>query len=82
MAPSYGDPVIQHTRYMCKLEILQKKAISMIRTISKMNYNAHTTPLFKNLQILKLRDIYRSIYTPTFKVNAFIHILHTADPIA
>ena len=43
------------TYYLCKLEILQKKAI---QTISKMNYNAHTTPLFKNLQILKLKDIY------------------------
>ena len=41
--------------YLRRLEILQKKAI---RTVSKANYNAHTEPLFKNLQILKLKDIF------------------------
>ncbi len=32
-----------------------KKAI---RTVSKTNYKDHTEPLFKNLQILKLKDIF------------------------
>lgn len=43
-----------HSTYLRRLEILQKKAI---RTVSKSNYNAHTEPLFKKLQILKLKDI-------------------------
>jgi hypothetical protein len=44
-----------HSTYLRSLDILQKKAI---RTVSKSNYNAHTEPLFKNLQILKLKDIF------------------------
>ena len=63
-----------HSTCLYKLEILQKKAI---RTISKMNYNAHTTPLFKKFTNSEIKG---HIHTPTFKVNAFIHILHTADP--
>ena len=35
---------------------LQKKAI---RTISKSKYNAHTEPIFKKLQFLKLNDIFK-----------------------
>jgi hypothetical protein len=38
------------------LIISQKKSI---RTISIAKYNAHTDPLFRNLSILKLDDIYR-----------------------
>ena len=51
------------TRY-CRVVVTQrtygdnkfyrKKAI---KTVSKSNYNAHTEPLFKKLQILKLKDI-------------------------
>ena len=37
---------------------LQKKAI-YIRTISKSKYNAHTEPIFKKLQFLKLNDIFK-----------------------
>ena len=33
---------------------LQKKAI---RTISRSKYNAHTSPIFKNLELLKIEDI-------------------------
>jgi len=43
-----------HSMYLRRLVILQKKAIG---TVSKSNYNAHTEPLFKKLQILKLKDI-------------------------
>ena len=39
-----------------RISILQKKAI---RIISNAKYNAHTSKLFKNLNILKLEDIYR-----------------------
>jgi len=43
-----------HSTYLRRLEMLQKNAI---RTVSKSNYNAHIEPLFKKLQILKLKDI-------------------------
>ena len=39
-----------------RLKTLQKKAI---RIISNSRYNAHTDPLFKRLQILKLDDIFK-----------------------
>ena len=39
-----------------RIYILQKKAI---RTISKSKYNAHTEPIFKKLQFLKLNDIFK-----------------------
>ena len=42
----------QHSR----LSKLQKKAI---RTITNSKYNAHTEPLFKKLNLLKLEDIFK-----------------------
>ena len=42
---------------LSKLEKLQKKSL---RIISGAKYNDHTSPLFKNAEILKLHDIYRS----------------------
>ena len=55
MALSYGDPVIHHT--YTNYKSYRKRPSERYQ---KMNYtgNAHTTPLFKNLQILKLKDIY------------------------
>ena len=38
---------------------LQKKAI---RTITNSKYNAHTDPLFKKLGILKINDIFTSVF--------------------
>ena len=38
------------------IEILQKK---IIRLVTNSSYDAHTTPLFRNLNVLKLRDIYK-----------------------
>ena len=35
---------------------LQKKAV---RVISNRTYNAHTEPIFKSLQLLKIPDIYK-----------------------
>ena len=35
---------------------IQKK---VIRIISKAKYNAHTEPLFKNLELLKIEDLYK-----------------------
>jgi hypothetical protein len=49
-----------------------KKAI---RTISKTNYNAHTEPLFKNLHILKLNDIF------TLQLSKLMHsYMHISLP--
>ena len=49
MAFYYGDEAT-------RIYKLQKKAI---RTISKSKYNAHTEPIFKKLQFLKLNDIFK-----------------------
>ena len=38
-----------------RLILLQKR---IVRIISKKAFDAHTNPLFKNLMILKLEDIY------------------------
>jgi hypothetical protein len=46
-----------HKTYINKLEIVQRKAI---RAITKSNYNAATSPLFKNTNILKLSDVYNT----------------------
>ena len=45
---------------LTKIELLQKKAI---RIISNASYNAHTIPLFKDLEILPIKDqaIYSSL---------------------
>ena len=42
--------------YLTKLIILQKK---LVRLITGANYTAHTEPIFKELKLLKLIDIYR-----------------------
>lgn len=43
------------SKYMSKLTKVQKNAV---RTVAKSRYNAHTTPLFGNLGILKINDMY------------------------
>ncbi len=45
-----------HTSYMHKLFITQKKAV---RIIKRVKYNEHTSPLFKELKLLKLNDVHR-----------------------
>ena len=40
-----------------QLEVIQKKAV---RNICNVGYNAHTSPLFKQLSIPKLNDIYNT----------------------
>ena len=43
--------------YNCgRLKVLQRKAI---RTITNSKYNAHTSPLFKKLSLLKLEDMFK-----------------------
>ena len=44
-----------YQKYICRLEIAQKKAI---RAIAGANYNATSSPLFKKLNILKFKDLY------------------------
>ena len=59
----YHTLILSHLHYaiLCwgfdhrRLEKLQKKAI---RIICKRKYNAHTDPLFKELKLLKLKDIF------------------------
>ena len=51
---NYGILLWGNTNYINHLEILQKRAI---RLISSSNFIAHTEPLFKSFNLLKLRDI-------------------------
>lgn len=44
-----------HTSYLENLQVMQKKAI---RLISGAPYNAHTSPLFKQLKMLNLKDMF------------------------
>ena len=43
-------------KYISKLERVQKKAI---RAITRSKFNAPSSPLFRELNILKLRDLYK-----------------------
>jgi hypothetical protein len=54
---TYGLPVWFNTleKHITSIELLQKKAI---RAISNSDYHAHTSPIFKELGILKLKDQY------------------------
>ena len=59
----YNSLILPHVQYsiLCwgfnpgKTFTLQKRAI---RTITASKYNAHTSPLFKKLQLLKFKDIF------------------------
>ena len=46
---------LQLILYLKRLVLMQKRAM---RIISKFCYDAHTEPIFKNLCILPLNDIY------------------------
>ncbi len=41
--------------YLSKLYLLQKK---ILRAITFSDYNAHTAPIFKNLNVLKMQDLF------------------------
>lgn len=51
-----------------KLLVLQKKAI---RVVAKAGYNVHSPPLFRNLGILKLDDLYKQ------QLNKFVYLYST-----
>ena len=46
---------LTYPTHLKRLVLLQKR---IVRIISKKGFDAHTNPLFKNLMILKLEDIY------------------------
>ena len=60
----YNSLILPHLQYsilawgfkMGRLEKMQKRAI---RIISCSKYNSHTDPLFKNLNPLKLKDLFK-----------------------
>ena len=73
--PPSTSPLSKATK---RLLTLQKR---LIRTISNSKYNAHTEPLFKSLNLLKLNDLYnmkgfllykknKQMQTPLFIQNA------------
>ena len=51
--------------HLRRLVLLQNR---IVRVISKKGFEAHTDPLFKNLMILKLEDIY-SLHLGKFKFS-------------
>lgn len=53
---SYGTLLWGNSTSLSRLFKIQKRAI---RIITNSNYRAHTDPIFKSLQIMKLADIYK-----------------------
>lgn len=51
-----------------KLELLQKKAI---RTISLSKYNAHTVPIFKQIEILPIKE--QATFTSLLTMHDYVH---------
>ena len=62
---TYGLSVwgTSNNEYLSKLTLLQKK---IVRSITFSDFYAHTSPLFKNLNILKLPDLY------TYKIGSLM----------
>ena len=76
----YGLLVWGNAPSVQKLVILQKRAI---RIIHKKGYRAHTEPLFKTSQILKLTDLYKCqvrLFMHDHKTNklpnSFVNLFH------
>jgi hypothetical protein len=63
-----------HNIYLNKLLILQKRAV---RNISNSDFRSHSTPLFKDLKILKIQDLY-NYYLGIFM---FKHSMNYLPPI-
>ena len=60
-----------HATYVKHIAIMQKKAI---RIATGANYNDHTEPLFKQMKLLKLKDVHK-IKVATFMFSASKGIL-------
>ena len=70
-----------------QLEILQKKAV---RIVTKSNFIAHTDPLFRQLNVLKIKDMFKVILKFYYKLsygllpkyfNSYIHKLEE-EPVS
>ena len=68
MESSYG--VMHITKYIGKLEIAQRKAI---RAVGNAIYNEASSPLFKRLNILKLKDLYDRYLYINLSMNCYLH---------
>jgi hypothetical protein len=69
-------------KYIDKLAIMQKK---IIRIISGSPFNAHTEPIFKRMNLLKLHDIYKlqiSKYVLSYLLNSLPPSLNTLFTIS
>ena len=54
--PYFQCSILTWSFKVSRLEKLQKRAV---RIITKSSYNAHTDPLFKKINLLKVRDIFQ-----------------------
>ena len=92
MVPYFQYSILTWGFKVGRLEKLKKKAVCII---SNSSYNAHTDPLFKKLDLLKVREIFRlnalKLYykfkkdnLPFYTMNMFTYInapyLHTCYP--
>ena len=99
----YNSLILPHLQYGLllwgkhgnELSILQKRAL---RVISKSNYSSHSEPLFKNMLLLKLEDMYTlsalkfhfkhmndllpQYFYEMFKDEALTHQHHTRNRLA
>ena len=64
----YCNP-IWSTTYATHLNCLNIQLKKIIRIITKSGYLEHTSPLFKNTQILKLQDINKSVIATYMYIN-------------
>ena len=62
--------VYTYKTHIKQIEVLQRKAI---RAITKCNYNATTSPLFKKTKILKFSDIYNT------QISTFMYDYSTSN---
>lgn len=69
----WGNSPQQHLK---RIEILQKKAV---RCISRSRYNSHTNPIFLNLRLLKIKDLYKSACCKLYyrKKKGILHKYHS-----
>jgi hypothetical protein len=73
----YGIQAWGSTIHINKLETIQKRAI---RIINNKVYNSHTEPLFRQNEILKVRDLYKfqnALFAHDYKHNIIPHSFQT-----
>ena len=81
----YNSLILPHLQYgiltwgfcLGRLEKLQKRSV---RIITRSKYNAHTDPLFKSLNLLKLKDIFElSVLKLYFKFKHDLLPVYTSN---